>query len=106
MKAKRWNYIQLSFPDMPLGAMPVLEYDGLVLAQSLTIARFLAKKAKLTGTTDEEAAKADMVVDTVVDYYDSEYKIYAAFIPVAVRLRSINVVWWWNFIWVIIIMLI
>ena len=52
---------------MPLGVMPVLEYDGEVLSQSKTIARFLAKEFGIAGKTNLEQAKADMIVDMVTD---------------------------------------
>ncbi|CAF5025734.1 unnamed protein product, partial [Rotaria sp. Silwood1] len=35
--------------EMPLGQMPVLEYNGTKLPQSLSIARFLAKQFQLAG---------------------------------------------------------
>ena len=52
---------------MPLGVMPVLEYDGEVLSQSKTIARFLAKEFGIAGKTNVLQAKADMIVDCVTD---------------------------------------
>ena len=57
----------------------MLEFDGLVISQSMTIARFIAKKVGLSGgNTPEDEAKADMIVDLVVDYYDSLKKVYFA----------------------------
>lgn len=35
--------------EMPLGQMPVLEYDGVKLPKTVTIARFLGKQFHLTG---------------------------------------------------------
>ncbi len=52
---------------MPLGVVPVLEYDGTKLSQSKTIARFLAKEFGIAGKTNLEQAQADMIVDCVVD---------------------------------------
>ncbi|CAF3001291.1 unnamed protein product [Rotaria sp. Silwood2] len=52
---------------MPLGQMPVLEFDGIKLPQSLSIARFLAKQFNLAGKDNLEQAKVDTVVDTIVD---------------------------------------
>ncbi|CAF3622106.1 unnamed protein product [Rotaria sp. Silwood1] len=52
---------------MPLGQMPVLEFDGIKLPQSLSIARFLAKQFNLAGKDNLEQAKVDTVVDTMVD---------------------------------------
>ena len=57
---------------MPLGQIPVLEYDGTVLSQSLTIARFLAKEFGLAGKDNLEQAQADMIIDTGNDLDHSE----------------------------------
>ena len=35
--------------DTPCGQLPVLEYNGVKIAQSMTIARFLAKEFNLAG---------------------------------------------------------
>ena len=55
--------------EMPLGQMPVLEYNGTKLSQSLTIARFLAKRFQLAGKDDFDQAKVDAVVDTTSDVF-------------------------------------
>jgi len=60
--------------EMPLGQMPVLEFDGTKLPQSITIARFLAKEFNLAGKDNFEQAKVDAVVDTIND-------LVAAFMP-------------------------
>ena len=52
---------------MPLGVVPVLEYDGVKLSQSKTIARFLAKEFGIAGKTNLGQAQADMIVDCLVD---------------------------------------
>ncbi|CAF3468727.1 unnamed protein product [Rotaria sp. Silwood1] len=53
--------------EMPLGQIPVLEYNGTKLPQSLSIARFLAKQFQLAGKDNFEQAKVDAVVDTMTD---------------------------------------
>jgi len=53
--------------SLPFGQLPLLEVDGLRLAQSLTIARYLARKYDLYGKTLEEGALADMFVDGIAD---------------------------------------
>jgi glutathione S-transferase len=53
--------------EMPLGQMPVLEYDGIKLPQSIAIARFLAKQFHLAGKNNLEQAEVDAVVDTIND---------------------------------------
>jgi glutathione S-transferase len=47
--------------------MPLLEFDGQKLPQSVTIARFLAREFDLVGKNNAEAAEADAVSDTVAD---------------------------------------
>ncbi|CAF1324821.1 unnamed protein product [Didymodactylos carnosus] len=53
--------------ETPLGQMPVLEVDGTKLPQSLSIARFVAKKFNLAGRDNLEQAKVDSVIDTNAD---------------------------------------
>ena len=53
--------------ETPLGTLPVLEYDGKILSQSVTIARFLAKEFGIAGYTNMQQAMADMIVDTITD---------------------------------------
>ena len=52
---------------MPINVVPVLEYDGELISQSKTIARFLAKEFGIAGKTNVQQAKADMIVDCVTD---------------------------------------
>jgi len=59
---------------MPLGVMPVLDYDGEIISQSKTIARFLAKEFGIAGKTNLQQAKADMIVDCVTDIEIARYK--------------------------------
>jgi len=54
-------------PSTPYGSLPYLEVDGKPLAQSITIARYLARKFKLAGANDWEEAQADEVIDYVRD---------------------------------------
>jgi len=49
------------------GHVPVLEIGGKQLAQSASIARFLAKKYNLDGANELEAAKCDELVDALGD---------------------------------------
>ena len=61
-------------PATPFGSLPILEYDGEELAQSITVARFLAKKCGLGGRNELESAQADMVVDHAGDALQSEFE--------------------------------
>ena len=53
--------------QMPLGQIPVLEVDGTMIPQSVSIARFLAKQFNLAGKDNLEQAKVDAVGDTIND---------------------------------------
>ncbi|CAF3453115.1 unnamed protein product [Rotaria sp. Silwood1] len=61
--------------ETPLGQIPVLEFDGVKLPQSMAIARFLAKQFQLAGKDNFEQAKVDAVADTLSD-------VVAAFVPI------------------------
>ena len=52
---------------MPFGQVPVLEVDGKMLAQSITIARHLARENGLAGETSWDQAIADQYVDCLTD---------------------------------------
>ena len=56
----------------------MLEVDGIQLSQSMTIARFLANKFNMAGSSPLEKAQADMVVDCVTDFFNgmSKFSIY------------------------------
>ena len=60
-------FIFLYVPEMPLGQLPVLVYNGIEISQSMTIAQFLAEQFDLAGKTNLEKAQANMAVDTVRD---------------------------------------
>merc|ERR1711981_1090359 len=69
-----WEEDRISFeewpelkPKTPLGTLPILEYNGEKLCQSISIARFLAKQYGIAGKNNMEQAKAVMIVDTIVD---------------------------------------
>ncbi|XP_002731493.1 S-crystallin SL11-like [Saccoglossus kowalevskii] len=51
----------------PLGQLPCMEVNGVMLAQSRAIARFLANEHGLAGKTSLDKARADIVVDTLGD---------------------------------------
>eukprot|EP00043_Microstomoeca_roanoka_P016692 m.171989 g.171989 ORF g.171989 m.171989 type:complete len:283 (-) comp16509_c12_seq2:1516-2364(-) len=54
-------------PKCPYGQLPILEFDGNVLAQSNTILRFVGKKTGLYPSDDLEAAHVDEVLDLIED---------------------------------------
>jgi len=51
----------------PWGQMPVLEVDGVQIAQSKAIARYIAKKHGVAGDTELEQAKLDELIDVLDD---------------------------------------
>jgi glutathione S-transferase len=51
--------------EMPLGEIPVLEFNGRKLPQSLAIASFLAKQFGLAGRDNFEQAEVDAVVELI-----------------------------------------
>uniref|UniRef100_A0A1B6LN94 glutathione transferase n=1 Tax=Graphocephala atropunctata TaxID=36148 RepID=A0A1B6LN94_9HEMI len=60
----------------PFGKLPYLEVDGKILTQSIAIARYLGKKAKLDGKDDWENVQIDIIADTIVDLRLHTPKIY------------------------------
>jgi len=67
-----WQHLK---PNTPFGALPILEFDGLVLSQSLAIARFLAREFGVAGKSRYEEAVVDSVVDTSNDILGDIIKI-------------------------------
>ena len=58
-------------PTLPFGQLPVLEYKGTTICQSMTIARFLANEFGLAGDTPIEKAQVDEVVDSISDFQNA-----------------------------------
>ena len=54
-------------PKTPYGSLPLLEWNGECLAQSMAIARFVAKEVGLAGRCNMECAQVDEIVDAVND---------------------------------------
>ena len=50
----------LLFQATPCGQIPVLNYNGVEISQSMAITRFLANEFGLAGKTNLEKARADM----------------------------------------------
>ena len=60
VKHEEWPELK---PKTPFGQLPYLEVNGKPYAQSVAFTRLLAKKYKLAGTSDEEQAQVDAIVD-------------------------------------------
>ncbi|NXL44538.1 HPGDS synthase, partial [Podilymbus podiceps] len=65
IEAADWPKIK---PTIPFHKIPILEVDGVIIHQSLAIARYLARESGLAGQTPVEQALADAVVDTIDDF--------------------------------------
>lgn len=65
----------MKITETPLGQLPTLEIDGLVLYQSVAIARYVANLVGLTGKTLLENWEIDAVVDTITDLSTSKYSL-------------------------------
>jgi len=57
-------------PSLPNGQLPVLNFNGTVLSQSIAIARFLANEYGLAGKSNLEKAQVDELVDTMMDLFN------------------------------------
>ena len=70
----------ISNTDSLTGQVPYLVVDGHSLPQSISIGRFLARKFGLAGKDELEQAKADAIVDSIVDFQVTWAKacLYAA----------------------------
>ena len=58
-------------PTLPFGQLPVLEYQGTTISQSMAIARFLARECGLAGQNALEEAKIDETVDAITDFQNA-----------------------------------
>ncbi|XP_021517445.1 hematopoietic prostaglandin D synthase isoform X4 [Meriones unguiculatus] len=72
-------------PTLPFGKIPVLEVEGLILHQSLAIARYLTKNTDLAGKTELEQCQVDAVVDTLDDFM--------SLFPWAEKNQDVKVTW-------------
>ena len=53
-----------------------MEVDGKTIAQSMSIARFLARRYNLAGKNELEEAEADMMVGVMDDAFSGNAKLY------------------------------
>jgi len=63
-------------PTLPGGQLPVLYWDGEMMAQSMTISRFLANQFNLAGRTNLDSALIDEMVDHIQDMNDGAYRAF------------------------------
>lgn len=81
--ANYYNFVNLTlnlnsfvFVEFTWGQVPFLEFGDKQLAQSNTIARYLANKYKLAGNDEFEAAKCDEMVDALCDLRKEFFKVH------------------------------
>lgn len=55
--------------------LPLLEYEGKTVNQSIAICRYVGKLANLSGDNDWEDLEMDAVVDTISDLRHSKHAI-------------------------------
>lgn len=55
--------------ELAFGQWPMVEYDGMKIAQSGAIMRFFAKKGNLNGTTDAEYVLSEMLMSEAEDVW-------------------------------------
>jgi len=63
-------------PSLPYGQLPVLEWHGATVSQSMAIARFLAHECGLAGASTLEDALIDETVDVINDFQNALYQAY------------------------------
>ncbi|XP_070557322.1 hematopoietic prostaglandin D synthase-like [Ptychodera flava] len=69
---KDWPAVKEADPERKrilFNQLPILEFDGHVLAQSHAIARYVANEFGFAGNTNLEKAKVDMIVSALEDVY-------------------------------------
>lgn len=70
---KDWQALK---PNTPAGYLPILKCDGIVLSESMAIARFAANEAGIAGTTNIEKATADMIASMARDCFEKIIKAF------------------------------
>nr|AFJ24753.1 glutathione S transferase-1 [Schmidtea mediterranea] len=65
-------------PTTPTGKLPVVEYEGKQLTQSMAIARVVARKHGFMGEDDKEYYLVERAIGQMVDVLEGLYKIYFA----------------------------
>ena len=72
---KEWMALK---PKTPYGSLPLLEWNGTNVAQSMAIARFIAREGGLAGRNNLEAAQIDEIIDAINDMINAGAKAFFA----------------------------
>lgn len=67
-----YKFISHLYTVATYGQVPVLEVNGKFLSQTQAICRYVARKFKLTGADEWDAARADEIVDGVQEFAECE----------------------------------
>jgi glutathione S-transferase len=77
-RLKKFEFIFfVFFLEAPLGQLPYLTVDGVNIPQSISMARYVARRHNLAGQDELSQTQADVVVDTLNDLQTAYYtKVY------------------------------
>lgn len=64
---KKSKIVKMAERQLPFGQLPLLQIDGFELVQSQAIVRFIAKKANLLGSCQDDEIRCDMIAEAVRD---------------------------------------
>merc|ERR1711879_124987 len=70
---KEWSALK---PKTPYGSLPLLEWDGTCIAQSMAVARFIAREVGLAGRCNMESAQIDEIIDAINDMVNAGAKAF------------------------------
>ena len=70
---KEWMALK---PKTPYGSLPLLEWNGTCVAQSMAIARFIAREVGLAGRNNMEGAQIDEIIDAINDMANAGAKAF------------------------------
>ena len=55
----------MTVSQLPFGQLPLLQIDGIEIVQTQAILRYLARRANLTGETQADEMKCEVLVETI-----------------------------------------
>ncbi|GMR30495.1 hypothetical protein PMAYCL1PPCAC_00690, partial [Pristionchus mayeri] len=67
LEMKDWVATAMSY-DPPVGALPMLEVDGVKIGQTIAILRYMARETGYAGSDNLTTAIADSLADQYIDY--------------------------------------
>lgn len=88
--ATEWKQMK---PNTPFGQIPILEYEGKRICQSIAIARMLARRFGLAGKNETEEVLADMLVDCMNEIQEAIYNIFVFSFGAEVKAKHLELVY-------------